>query len=91
MRTRKGSKAKKAMKIPPIKNPITIPDSPKRTWDLPNDLIAVRGTIGFPKGLATVAQMEDFLKTDVGKLMPKRLRDETEKWMTSNTGSKRGA
>lgn len=88
MRTRKGSKFEKAVKVPPIKNPITIPDSPKRTWDLPTDLISMRVIVGFPKGLATVKEMEDYLKTDVGKLMPKNLRKETDKWISDATKKK---
>lgn len=89
MRTRKGSKFKKPIKVAQIKNPIAIPESPKRTWDLPEDLMSVRRVIGFPNGLATVPQMEDFLKTDVGQLMPKTLRDETEEWLISNSERKR--
>lgn len=66
--------------------PITLPGDDwlvGRTWDLPSELHPLRFSVGDEFGLATPAQMEEFLKSPVARSMPKELRKETEEWIAS--------
>jgi len=55
-----------------------------KTWDLPLDIYGLRFVVGDQAGLATVTEIEAFMKSPAAKPMPDKLRSEVKKWIADS-------
>lgn len=65
---------------------LALPDtntSGQLKWDLPVSIEELRSIIG-KNGSATPKEMEEFLKSPKAKAMPKRVRQNIEKWIRNS-------